>query len=200
MHPRPPIILALAFALAAIPLAGCGKARFKEERSSAERQLSAAETDEADPETLAFSRDSIALARSIEERALADIDSAKKEGEAAKQWANEASARRSIQAERLGRVEERLAAARKFNPAMRKAEIETLERTRDTLRRQLQLSDLEGKHADTGMRNATAREEAAEQRLQLARQLYLEAEQQAKTAQIEALAKSRDATDQKLKK
>lgn len=191
-------LLALLAVLAV--LAGCGSSRYKEERKSAERQLSAAESAEADPETLAFTEESIAFAREVEVEALMDIDDAKRIVERNKQWANEAGARRAVQSEKLARIEERLSTAKKFNPAMRKAEIESLERTRDALKRQIQLSEMESKHADVAMKAASARGEAAEQRLLVARQLYMEAEQQAKTAQIEALAKSRDATDQKLKK
>ena len=81
---------------------------------------------------------------------------------------------------------------------LEKLRVEGLMASRTTLKKEMQLFDLEMQDAEVHIKAAQARIDSAEQRLKVARALYETAEQQAKIAEAEAIAAERLAIGQKL--
>ena len=217
-------VLTLGLAVAA---GGCTTSRFVE-ADNARRTIDQAQDAGADLDeypALRIAKQSIDFAATAEKLALNDLDQSRKDLDAATKRQTDATRRKRQKEAGLAEVEGALQAAQArldgtnsranelrnsgltdeevtnaagANQAIDRLRVKGLESSRSTLRKQIELSDLEVQDAEIGVKAAQARLESADQRLRVARALYQNAEQQAKVAEAEALQSKRMAINARL--
>ncbi|HVY61798.1 MAG TPA: hypothetical protein VHF22_09105 [Planctomycetota bacterium] len=199
---------------------GCQTSKFVE-ADAARRTIDRAQDAGADLDdypALRTAKQSVDFAANAEKLALNDLDDARKDLDKAMQRESDAKRRHSMKDSELAQVEGALKAAQEradkatgrvnelrnagltddevqnsagANQAIANLTVKSLESSRATLRKQIELSDLEVQDAQISVKAAQARLDSADQRLRVARALYQNAEQQAKVAEAEALQAKR---------
>jgi hypothetical protein len=210
--------LCVGIAIVALAGGGCGSMHYREDEMAAKGAVKDAKKAGATKESLRVANESITFARRAEKSASNDLDQASKDitdaqarydRAARKQFEHKNSLAQSealidATSSELDRSREREEALRFKGvtedelknltgpeQGLAQLRLDNLKTTRDTLKKQLDLCDLEFKDAEIHLTAARSRQETARQRLEVARSLIRQAELQARVARGEALAMQR---------
>lgn len=205
---------------------GCASSRFAQEREAAEEQLAAAEDAGVKNGRLELAQESLDFAEEAEDSAEEDLEDAREDLEQARERLEEWESRLAGSEAERDRIAAELAGAREQVEEVQEEEwrlrdrglsreqvrtavgprsplarsrLEASQAALATLDKQIELSNLAIRDAEMYEKAAKARMESADQRLRVARALYVQAREMARAAEVELVARRQSEANERLR-